>query len=37
MTPQDAMTVAELTEALALHTIKQHDWHVQACSAVSGC
>ena len=30
------MTVAELTEALSLHTIKKQDWHIQACSAVTG-
>ena len=27
---KDAMSVKELSDALALHTIKRHDWHVQA-------
>lgn len=31
-----ALTAAELSEALALHTIRAHDWHIQACSAVQG-
>jgi len=33
---KDAMSAAELTDSLALHTIKRQDWHVQACSAVTG-
>ena len=33
---RDAMTVAEITEALALHTIKSHDWHIQPCCALTG-
>ncbi|EPS61189.1 hypothetical protein M569_13610, partial [Genlisea aurea] len=31
-----AMTPAEITEALALHGIKNHDWHIQPCSALTG-
>ena len=27
---KDAMSVKELSDVLALHTIKRHDWHVQA-------
>lgn len=33
---KDAMTVAELTEALSLHSIKRQDWHIQACTAMTG-
>ena len=33
---KDAMTPAEISDALALHTIKQHDWHIQACCALTG-
>jgi len=33
---KDAMTPAEITDALSLHSIKDHDWHIQACSALSG-
>ncbi|KAK6161458.1 hypothetical protein DH2020_004839 [Rehmannia glutinosa] len=33
---QDAMTPAEITDALSLHSIKKHDWHIQACCAVTG-
>lgn len=31
-----AMGPAELSEALSLHTISTHDWHIQACSALQG-
>ena len=27
---KDAMSVEELTQTLALHAIKRHDWHIQA-------
>ncbi|XP_044499845.1 ADP-ribosylation factor-like protein 5 [Mangifera indica] len=33
---KDAMTPAEITDALSLHGIKNHDWHIQACSALTG-
>ena len=33
---RDAMTVAEITELLAMHTIKSHDWHIQPCCALTG-
>ncbi|KAK6161436.1 hypothetical protein DH2020_004817 [Rehmannia glutinosa] len=33
---QDAMTPAEITDALSLHSIKKHDWHIQACCAATG-
>jgi signal recognition particle receptor subunit beta len=33
---RDAMSVADLTESLNLHSIKDHDWHIQASCAVSG-
>ena len=32
----DAMGPAELCDALGLHAIKSHDWHIQACSAKTG-
>jgi signal recognition particle receptor subunit beta len=28
---KDAMTVKEMTNVLALHTIKRHDWQIQVC------
>jgi len=31
-----AMTAAEVSEALALHDIKDHDWHIQSCCALTG-
>lgn len=31
-----AASAAELSESLALHTIREHDWHIQACSAREG-
>lgn len=36
---RDALTPAELSEALALHTIRDHDWHIQVSSTnpVSPC
>eukprot|EP00803_Ostreobium_quekettii_P010698 evm.model.scf_813.1 EVM.evm.TU.scf_813.1 scf_813:5259-7070(-) len=33
---KDAMDMAELSQALALHTIKQHDWHIQPSCALTG-
>ncbi|ESR46287.1 hypothetical protein CICLE_v10003728mg [Citrus x clementina] len=33
---KDAMTSAEITNALSLHSIKNHDWHIQACSTLTG-
>ncbi|KAG2436452.1 hypothetical protein HXX76_006755 [Chlamydomonas incerta] len=33
---RDAMTVEELTQALQLHSIRNHDWHIQACCALTG-
>ncbi|KAF3785712.1 ADP-ribosylation factor-like protein 5 [Nymphaea thermarum] len=33
---KDAMTPAEITDALSLHSIKNHDWHIQASCAVTG-
>jgi len=31
-----AMSAAELSNALALHTVKDHDWHIQSCCALTG-
>jgi hypothetical protein len=31
-----AMTAAEISDALALHAIKEHDWHIQSCCALTG-
>lgn len=33
---KDAMPPAEITEALSLHSIKNRDWHIQACCALTG-
>ncbi|CAI0465690.1 unnamed protein product [Linum tenue] len=33
---KDAMTPAEITDALSLHSIKNQDWHIQACCALTG-
>ncbi|KAJ8765420.1 hypothetical protein K2173_013178 [Erythroxylum novogranatense] len=33
---KDAMTPAEITDTLSLHSIKNHDWHIQACCALTG-
>lgn len=33
---KDAVSSAELSEGLALHTIREHDWHIQPCSAITG-
>ncbi|XP_008786057.1 ADP-ribosylation factor-like protein 5 [Phoenix dactylifera] len=33
---KDAMSPAEITDALTLHSIKNHDWHIQACCALKG-
>jgi ribosomal protein L12E/L44/L45/RPP1/RPP2 len=32
----EATTVAEISKALALTSIKSHDWHIQACCALTG-
>lgn len=31
-----AMTPAEITDCLSLPNIKNHDWHIQACCALTG-
>lgn len=33
---KDAMTPSEISDALSLHTIKKHDWDIQACCALTG-
>ena len=33
---KDAMSTADLTTALALDSVKHHDWHIQACCALTG-
>jgi hypothetical protein len=33
---KDAMSPAEISDALSLHSIKRHDWHIQACCALTG-
>lgn len=33
---KNAMTPAEISDALSLHSIKDHDWHIQACCALTG-
>lgn len=33
---QDAMSVQELSEVLSLHTVRHHDWHIQAACALTG-
>lgn len=33
---KDAMKAAEISDALSLHSIKNHDWHIQACCALTG-
>ncbi|GLJ35380.1 hypothetical protein SUGI_0711540 [Cryptomeria japonica] len=33
---KEAMTPAEISDALSLHSIKNHDWHIQACCALTG-
>ncbi|KAG6668757.1 hypothetical protein CIPAW_01G193500 [Carya illinoinensis] len=33
---KDAMTPAEITDCLSLHSIENHDWHIQACCALTG-
>ena len=33
---KDAMGVEEMTGALNLHSIRSHDWHIQACCALTG-
>ncbi|KAF8394352.1 hypothetical protein HHK36_020560 [Tetracentron sinense] len=32
---KDAMPPAEITDALSLHSIKNHNWHIQASCAVT--
>lgn len=34
---KDAMTVKEMSDVLALHTIKRHDWHIQVLFSISQC
>eukprot|EP00658_Telonema_sp_P-2_P066323 TRINITY_DN5536_c0_g1_i1.p1 TRINITY_DN5536_c0_g1~~TRINITY_DN5536_c0_g1_i1.p1 ORF type:complete len:104 (-),score=32.89 TRINITY_DN5536_c0_g1_i1:153-464(-) len=31
-----AISVAEISEMLELHEIKQHEWHIQGCCALTG-
>jgi len=31
-----AMSAAEISEGLSLHEIKDHDWHIQSCCALTG-
>ncbi|GAX84652.1 hypothetical protein CEUSTIGMA_g12073.t1 [Chlamydomonas eustigma] len=33
---KDAMTVEEMSTVLSLHSIRNHDWHMQACCAING-
>lgn len=33
---RDAMSAAELTTALNLAAIRNHDWHIQPCCALTG-
>lgn len=33
---KDAMSPAEIIDALSLHSIKNNDWHIQASCAISG-
>lgn len=33
---KDAMSPAEITDALSLHSIKNNDWHIQASCAITG-
>ncbi|XP_019180141.1 PREDICTED: ADP-ribosylation factor-like protein 5 isoform X2 [Ipomoea nil] len=33
---KEAMTPAEITDAISLHSIKNHDWHIQASCALTG-
>ncbi|KAE8815071.1 ADP-ribosylation factor-like protein 5 [Hordeum vulgare] len=33
---KDAMSAAEITDALSLHSIKNRDWHIQASCALTG-
>eukprot|EP00270_Netrium_digitus_P010827 TRINITY_DN3376_c0_g1_i3.p1 TRINITY_DN3376_c0_g1~~TRINITY_DN3376_c0_g1_i3.p1 ORF type:complete len:187 (-),score=8.14 TRINITY_DN3376_c0_g1_i3:227-787(-) len=33
---KEAMTPGEICEALSLHSIKRHDWNIQACCALTG-
>lgn len=33
---RDAMNVEEMSSALNLHSIRNHDWHIQACCALTG-
>jgi ADP-ribosylation factor-like protein 5B len=31
-----SLTATEITNALNLHKIKSHEWHIQACCALTG-
>ncbi len=33
---KNAMSAAEISDALALHTVKSHNCHIQACCAITG-
>eukprot|EP00898_Chlorokybus_atmophyticus_P002348 jgi/Chlat1/3113/Chrsp21S03344 len=33
---RNAMTVAEISDALSLHTVTKHSWHIQPCCAITG-
>ena len=33
---EDCMSPADISSSLKLHDIKDHDWHIQACSAKEG-
>eukprot|EP00199_Chlamydomonas_sp_CCMP681_P003593 CAMPEP_0119104100 /NCGR_PEP_ID=MMETSP1180-20130426/2401_1 /TAXON_ID=3052 ORGANISM="Chlamydomonas cf sp, Strain CCMP681" /NCGR_SAMPLE_ID=MMETSP1180 /ASSEMBLY_ACC=CAM_ASM_000741 /LENGTH=181 /DNA_ID=CAMNT_0007088773 /DNA_START=124 /DNA_END=669 /DNA_ORIENTATION=- len=33
---KDAMSQEEMTTALSLHSVRNHDWHIQACCALTG-
>jgi len=33
---KDAMTAAEISESLGLHHVTSHNWHLQACCALTG-
>lgn len=33
---KDKMTAAQIAQELDLHSIKEHNWHIQACCALTG-
>mmetsp|Transcript_25548 Transcript_25548/g.51111 ORF Transcript_25548/g.51111 Transcript_25548/m.51111 type:complete len:101 (+) Transcript_25548:300-602(+) len=33
---QEAMGAGEMSESLELHKIQSHEWHIQACCALTG-